>query len=81
MIWALASRVPSRAPTAKPKGISLRELLTRVKRVVEKGMPDALWIRTEISELRSKSGNLFLHLAERNERGDTLAHLLARCCY
>ena len=36
-------------------------------------MPDAVWVRAEISELRGKNGHLYLTLTERNERGDVLA--------
>jgi exodeoxyribonuclease VII large subunit len=55
------------------KGISLSELLTQVKSVVEKGLPDAVWVRAEISELRGKNGHLYPTLTERDERGEILA--------
>ena len=55
------------------KGIALSELLGRVKGVVDQGLPDAIWVRAEISELRGKNGHLYLTLCERNERGDVLA--------
>ncbi|MDB5350081.1 MAG: exonuclease large subunit [Planctomycetota bacterium] len=54
------------------KGVSLSELLARVKGVISQGLPDAEWVRAEISELSSKNGNFYLQLTERNERGDPL---------
>jgi exodeoxyribonuclease VII large subunit len=57
------------------KGIALTELLARVKGVVDHGLPDAIWVRAEISELRGKNGHLYLTLTERNERGDILAQI------
>jgi exodeoxyribonuclease VII large subunit len=57
------------------KGIALTELLARVKGVVDQGLPDAIWVRAEISELRGKNGHLYLTLTERNERGDILAQI------
>jgi exodeoxyribonuclease VII large subunit len=67
-------REPRKSPQVEPqKGIALTELLARVKGVVDHGLPDAIWVRAEISELRDKNGHLYLYLAERNERGDILA--------
>jgi exodeoxyribonuclease VII large subunit len=57
------------------KGIALTELLSHVKGVVDQGLPDAIWVRAEISELRGKNGHLYLTLTERNERGDILAQI------
>src|SRR4051812_25169174 len=57
------------------KGVSLRELLGKVKGVIDEGFPRAEWVRAEISELRGKSGHLYLTLAERNDRGDPLAQV------
>ena len=65
---------PTSGLDAEPRqGISLRELLARVKGLVERGLPEAFWVRVEISELRGKNGHLYPTLAERNERGDVLA--------
>lgn len=74
--------LPDGEPTPKndkrsEKGVSLRELLTQVKEVVERGMPEAVWVRAEINELRGKNGHLYPTLAERNERGDVLAQCKA----
>lgn len=57
------------------RGISLSELLARAKGVIERGLPDSVWVRAEISELGGKNGNLFPTLTERNERGDPLARV------
>jgi exodeoxyribonuclease VII large subunit len=57
------------------KGVALTELLARVKGVIERALPDAVWVRAEISELRGKNGHLYLTLTERNERGDILAQI------
>jgi len=55
------------------KGIALTELLARVKGVIDQGLPDAIWVRAEISELRGKNGHLYLTLTERNDEGKPLA--------
>src|SRR5262245_25622251 len=47
------------AENGTEKGVSLRELLTRVKGVIERGLPDAVWVRAEINELRGKNGHLY----------------------
>ena len=54
------------------KGITLSELLARLKGVITQGMPESVWVRAEISELSAKNGNLYLQLTERTERGDPL---------
>ena len=67
-------RLRSSEPDAEPeKGISLSDLLTQVKGVIERGLPEAVWVRAEISELRGKNGHLYPTLTERNERGEILA--------
>jgi exodeoxyribonuclease VII large subunit len=66
---------PPKPPQESQKGIALTELLARVKGVVDQGLPDAIWVRAEISELRGKNGHLYLTLTERNERGDILAQI------
>ncbi|WP_406699090.1 exodeoxyribonuclease VII large subunit [Singulisphaera sp. Ch08] len=55
------------------KGISLSNLLSQVRGVIEEGMPVAVWVRAEISELSGKNGNLYPKLTQRNEQGDILA--------
>jgi exodeoxyribonuclease VII large subunit len=70
------SEEPPKPPQVEPqKGIALTELLARVKGVIDHGLPDAIWVRAEISELRGKNGHLYLTLTERNERGDILAQI------
>jgi exodeoxyribonuclease VII large subunit len=68
-------REPPKPPQEPQKGIALTELLSRVKGVIDHGLPDAIWVRAEISELRGKNGHLYLTLTERNERGDILAQI------
>jgi exodeoxyribonuclease VII large subunit len=72
----VVNETPDRAP-APPKqtekGIALTELLNQVKGVIDEGFPKAVWVRTEISELRGKNGHLYLTLCERNQSGDILA--------
>jgi exodeoxyribonuclease VII large subunit len=70
--------LPSTQPTLSAaavteKGVGLADLLARVKGVIDRGLPDAVWVRAEISELRGKNGHLYLNLTERNKRGDILA--------
>ena len=59
--------------TAGGKGVALTELLARIKVAIDRGLPEAVWVRAEISQVGGKNGNLYLNLAERNERGDILA--------
>jgi exodeoxyribonuclease VII large subunit len=62
-------------PDAEPeKGISLSELLSRVRSVIDQAMPEPVWVRAEITELRGKNGHLYLSLTERDERGGPLAN-------
>jgi exodeoxyribonuclease VII large subunit len=69
------SKPPSSEAGAEPeKGVSLTDLLAQVKGVIDRGLPDAVWVRAEVSELRGKNGHLYLSLTERNERGDSLAN-------
>src|SRR4051812_42886672 len=55
------------------RGITLTELLSRVKTIIDRELPGPEWVKAEISELRGKNGHLYPSLAERNERGDVLA--------
>src|SRR3954468_5499984 len=49
------SKPPFTVASAEPeKGISLSELLNRLKCVIDREMPEAVWVRAEISELRGK---------------------------
>ena len=67
------SPIPQESDVEPEKGMSLFDLLAKVKRVVEHGLPDAVWVRAEISELRGKNGHLYPTLTERDERGEILA--------
>ncbi len=64
----------SNAATEPEKGTALIDLLAQVREAIEQGLPDTIWVRAEVSELRGKNGHLYLSLTERNERGDVLAH-------
>lgn len=59
------------------RGVPLADLLARVKGVIERGLPEATWVRAEVAELREKNGNVYLSLTERNDRGDVLAQAKA----
>jgi exodeoxyribonuclease VII large subunit len=61
------------ASTDTAKGVDLAELLARVNAAIDRGVPEPVWVRAEISELRGKNGHLYLTLVQRNERGDILA--------
>ena len=63
-------------PTSPPepeRGTALIDLLAQVREAIEQGLPDMVWVRAEVSELRGKNGHVYLSLTERNERGDVLA--------
>lgn len=65
---------PGETTESEPqKGMALIHLLARVRGVLDKALPEAVWVRAEISQLGGKKGNLFLTLAQRNERGDIVA--------
>src|SRR3954451_20058579 len=59
--FALAcGEVPAAQASMEPeKGISLSELLNRLKGVINQGVPESVWVRAEISELSGKNGNLY----------------------
>ncbi|WP_165248139.1 exodeoxyribonuclease VII large subunit [Paludisphaera soli] len=54
------------------KGITLSELLGRIKGVLSQNLSEAVWVRAEISESSSKNCNVYLQLTERNGQGDPL---------
>jgi exodeoxyribonuclease VII large subunit len=59
------------------RGMALIDLLAQVRVAVEGAMPEAVWVRAEVSELRGKNGHLYPTLTQRNERGDVLAQTTA----
>jgi exodeoxyribonuclease VII large subunit len=59
------------------QGVDLGELLARVKQVIDQGLPQSVWVRSEISELRAKNGHYYLTLVERTEGGDVVAQARA----
>lgn len=69
-----ASDVPGGEPDTEQKGVSLSELLATLKGVINRGMPESVWVRAEISEMSGKNGHLYLKLTDRSERGDPLGN-------
>ena len=59
------------------RGTALIDLLAQVRLAVEGALPEAVWVRAEISELRGKNGHLYPTLTQRNDRGDVLAQTTA----
>jgi exodeoxyribonuclease VII large subunit len=59
------------------RGTTLIDLLAQVRLAVEGALPEAVWVRAEISELRGKNGHLYPTLTQRNDRGDVLAQTSA----
>jgi len=58
-------------------GISLRELLARARVAVERVLPEAVWVRAEVSKVTFKAQNLFLDLVERDASRGELAKINA----
>lgn len=52
-------------------GISLRELLARARArvAVERALPEAVWVRAEVSKADFKGSYVFLDLVERSTKG------------
>lgn len=59
--------------SAKAVGISLTELLARVSGVIKSAFADPVWVRIEISQLRSHGGHLYLAAVERDENGNEVS--------
>jgi exodeoxyribonuclease VII large subunit len=76
-VLTYGNQSPLVAAAKAETGIALSQLLARLKSLIDQAMPDAIWVRAEISELRGKNGHLYLSLAERNERGDLVAQAKA----
>lgn len=74
----LPSHESSEEPVStEENGESLHDFLARIRAVVEGNLPQAAWVRAEISELRSRNGSYYLELAERNAQGDIRARAKA----
>lgn len=59
-------------PAAKP-GLSLTEMLTRVSGVIKSAFAEPVWVRIEVSELRSGNGHIYISAVDRDENGNVLA--------
>lgn len=49
------------------QGLSLREVMQRIRACVQKGLPEALWIRAELTKVDNRPSGVFLELVERDE--------------
>ena len=52
--------------TLPMQGLSLRELMQRIRGCVQHGLPEALWIRAELTKVDSRTNGAFLDLVERD---------------
>lgn len=53
------------------RGLSLGDLLNRVSEAILEGIPESIWIKAEISQLRTiKGDHLVIELVERDEFGN-----------
>ena len=55
------------APELPVQGLSLREVMQRIRACVQQGLPEALWIRAELTKVDSRPSGVFLELVERDE--------------
>ena len=53
-------------PAPPVQGLSLRELMQRIRACVQRGLPEALWIRAELTKVDSRLNHAFLDLVERD---------------
>lgn len=62
-----------------PRSYSLSELVSSVRRCIEKGFRGRYWVRAETSDLRiaSGAGHCYMELLEKGERGDVVARARA----
>ncbi|MBZ4194314.1 MAG: exodeoxyribonuclease VII large subunit, partial [Candidatus Contendobacter sp.] len=54
-------------PELPVQGLSLREIMQRIRGCVQHGLPEALWIRAELTKVDSRPNYAFLDLVERDE--------------
>ena len=60
--------------SGQPEGVSLSAFLARVKAAVQSAIPQPVWVRAEIRKLQvASSGNAFLELEERSDKGLSIA--------
>ena len=55
------------APELPVQGLSLREVMQQIRACVQHGLPEALWIRAELTKVDRRPSGLFLELVERDE--------------
>ena len=64
---------------AEPAGISLTNLMARCTAAINAAFPEPVWVRIEISQIRSSSGNLYVQAIERSkEDGREMAKATAQ---
>jgi exodeoxyribonuclease VII large subunit len=60
-------------PTPPVQGLSLREVMQRIRGCVQHGLPEALWIRAELTKVDSRPNYAFLDLVERDQTREVAA--------
>lgn len=64
----------------KGKALTLYELNSIVREVLETTMPDSYWVQAELSEVRENSGHCYMELIQKDERNNTpVAKASAKC--
>lgn len=62
------------------KAFTLLELNTLVKRTVERGLPEALWVEAELAEARESRGHCYMELIQKDDSTNTpIARASAKC--
>ena len=60
--------------------LSLLELNSLVRELIERQMPDEYWVEAELSECRENRGHCYMELIQRDERSNTpVARAAAKC--
>ena len=60
--------------------LSLLELNSLVRELIERQMPDEYWVEAELSECRENHGHCYMELIQRDERSNTpVARAAAKC--
>lgn len=64
----------------KGKALTLYELNSIVREVLETTMPDSYWVQAELSEVRENNGHCYMELIQKDERNNTpVAKASAKC--
>jgi exodeoxyribonuclease VII large subunit len=64
---AVAASMSTEVVIAEPAGISLTMLMARCTAAINVAFPEPVWVRIEISQIRSSSGNLYVQAIERSK--------------